>query len=85
MPATAFSSVTSASIARAVPPTASIVRTASAASSREERAFTTTVAPRFASSSAIASPIRRTPPVTSATRPASSPVSLVVTPAPHRC
>jgi hypothetical protein len=67
MPATAASSVTSASIARAVPPSASISRTASSASSRDVFAFTTMVAPWRASASAMARPIRLTPPVTRAT------------------
>src|SRR5450631_3501575 len=69
---TQASSVTSARLVKALPPAASIVFTTSRASSCDDLAFTTTAAPASASASAIARPMLRLAPVTSATRPASS-------------
>jgi hypothetical protein len=75
--ATPASSVTSVRCATARPPRASISAATPSASAREARAFTITAAPASASASAIARPMLRPPPVTSATRPSSS--RLVVT------
>src|SRR5471030_3238921 len=69
---TASSWVTSARRATAFPPLASIAFTTSRASSRDDLAFTTTAAPAPASESAMARPMLRLAPVTSATRPPSS-------------
>jgi hypothetical protein len=56
---TASSSVTSARLATALPPFASISFTTFRASSRDLRAFTTTFAPPSASASAMARPMLR--------------------------
>src|SRR5260221_14105157 len=69
---TAASSVTSAMPTSALPPAASISVTTARASSAEDFAFTTTAAPASASASAMARPMLRLAPVTSATRPSSS-------------
>src|SRR6266516_1051259 len=72
MVSTASASATSARHASARPFLASISRTTACASSRFERALTRTAAPAAASSSAMARPMLRPAPVTTATRPASS-------------
>ncbi len=79
MRATPASSETSPMTTRAAAPRAAISRTVSSASSREDFAFTAIAAPSRASASAMARPIRRTPPVTSATWPLSSPCDVDVT------
>jgi hypothetical protein len=71
MASTAASSVTSASRTSAWPPCASISAATVSASSRALRVLTTIAAPWPASASAVARPIRRAAPVTSATLPSS--------------
>src|SRR5438445_4289318 len=70
--ATARGSVTSAMCTAALPPACSIIATVSSACAREVFAFTITAAPPAASARAMARPMLRAPPVTSATFPVSS-------------
>src|SRR5438132_8407750 len=72
MAATARGSVASAMCSAALPLACSIMATVSSACAREVFAFTMTAAPPAASERAIARPMLRAPPVTSATLPASS-------------
>src|SRR5438093_5605387 len=77
--ATARGSVASAMCSAALPPACSIMATVSSACAREVLAFTMTAAPPAASERAIARPMLRAPPVTSATFPASSLPALIPT------
>src|SRR5438132_7421769 len=77
--ATARGSVTSAICTAALPPACSIIATVSSACARELLAFTMTAAPPAASERAIARPMLRAPPVTSATFPASSSLGFIPT------
>jgi hypothetical protein len=71
MRATSAGRVTSARTASAVPPIRRMAATHSAADPAARRKFTMTVAPARPSASAMARPMPRDPPVTSAARPAS--------------
>ncbi len=75
---TAFGSTMSAMQVSAWPPAARISCTTLSASSLAVRALTATAAPAWASASAIARPMLREAPVTSATLPVSSPETGVV-------
>src|SRR3989442_421870 len=75
---TASVSAASALIASAFPPAASIERTTSLALSGDALYVRATAAPSVASRLAIAAPMLREPPVTSATLPASLPASFFV-------
>src|SRR2546428_82185 len=75
--ATARGSVTSARCNAALPPACSIIAIVSSACAREVLAFTMTAAPPAASERAMARPMLRAPPVTSATLPASSLPALI--------
>src|SRR5437763_3901463 len=77
--ATARGSVTSAMCTAALPPACSIIATVSSACARELLAITMTAAPPAASARAIARPMLRAPPVTSATFPASSSLGFIPT------
>src|SRR5438094_5601609 len=70
--ATSRGAVTSAMCSAALPPASSIMATVSSACARDVRALTITAAPPAASERAMARPMLRAPPVTSATLPASS-------------
>src|SRR5690349_21724973 len=76
--ATATGSVTSAIWTAPSPPADWIDERVSSASARDTRALTTTAAPAAASASEIARPMLRAPPVTSATFPESSRVTVMV-------
>src|SRR5438067_75636 len=69
---TSAGSVTSARCSAALPPASTIIATVSSACVRDVRALTITAAPPAASERAMARPMLRAPPVTSATLPASS-------------